>query len=132
MEETKVRKVQKGHGFYSLAFKQAVCEEYISSGMSKEYISRKYGIEGKCTLLKWLRKFGYIDYQLPKPSPIKPMPHKDDHQDIEQLRRKIKELEQSLEQSQLEKEAWKKMIEVAERDLKINIQKKSDTKQSGK
>ena len=40
----------------------------------------------------------------------------------------VKLLKKQLEDALLEKELYRKMIEVAERDLKINIRKKSVTK----
>jgi hypothetical protein len=41
---------------------------------------------------------------------------------------RIKELERLLEDEQLRSEAYRRMIEIAEKDLNIPIRKKSDTK----
>lgn len=40
----------------------------------------------------------------------------------------IKQLKKELEETQLKAEAYKKIIEIAEQELKINIRKKSNTK----
>ena len=48
------------------------------------------------------------------------------------LQTKIKRLERELEDAQLRAEAYSKMIDIAERELKISIRKKSNTKQSKK
>lgn len=47
---------------------------------------------------------------------------------LSQEQQRIKELERQLEDEQLRSEMYKRMIEIAERDLNIPIRKKSDTK----
>jgi hypothetical protein len=47
-----------------------------------------------------------------------------------QLKEKIAELEKALINSELRSTAYETMIEIAEKELKINIRKKSNTKQS--
>ena len=47
-----------------------------------------------------------------------------------QMKEKIKHLEQALVNSELRATALEMMIEVAEKELKINIRKKSNTNQS--
>jgi len=44
---------------YSLEFKLKVVEEYMSGNISKDALSRKYGIKGHSTITKWLRKLNY-------------------------------------------------------------------------
>jgi hypothetical protein len=46
----------------------------------------------------------------------------------EELEKKIKELEKLLQDSQLKNQMYQRMIDLAQEGLKINIQKKSDTK----
>ena len=50
--------------------------------------------------------------------------------EIFQLKEKINELEKALINSELRSTAYETMIELAEKKLKINIRKKSFTKQS--
>lgn len=57
---------------------------------------------------------------------------KDSSLEVLQMQAKIKELEKALVNSELRVTALDTMIEIAERDLKINIRKKSNTKQSTK
>jgi transposase len=47
-----------------------------------------------------------------------------------QMQEKIKELEKALVNSELRATAYETMIEIAEKELKINIRKKSNTKPS--
>ena len=52
----------------------------------------------------------------------------DNPQDPKDLQKRIKELERQLENAQLKAEGYELMIEIAEKELKIPIRKKSDTK----
>jgi transposase len=86
-------------------------------------LKRKYGIPGHSTIGRWLRKYSSLSYgtYLSKGRPMK----NKDHQ-------RIKELEAALEKKEAELDAFKKFINIAERELKIKIVKKSGTKQSKK
>jgi hypothetical protein len=53
---------------------------------------------------------------------------KDNPQDPRDLQKRIKELERQLENAELKAEGYELMIEIAEKELKIPIRKKSDTK----
>ncbi|GIV31531.1 MAG: hypothetical protein KatS3mg029_0882 [Saprospiraceae bacterium] len=48
------------------------------------------------------------------------------------LKQRIAQLETQLEEESLKREAFEKVIEIAKRDLKIDLTKKLDTKQSPK
>ena len=48
------------------------------------------------------------------------------------LEKRVKELERALEDAQLKAEGYSRMIDIAERELKVKIRKKPFTKQSGK
>ena len=50
--------------------------------------------------------------------------------EVIQMQAKIKELEKALINSELRATTYETMIEIAEKELKINIRKKSNTKQS--
>jgi hypothetical protein len=49
-------------------------------------------------------------------------------QDSKDLQKRIKELERQLENAKLKAEGYELMIEIAEKELKIPIRKKSGTK----
>jgi transposase-like protein len=116
------------------SFKRLVVEEYLSTGCSKGYLSRKYKIRGKSAIHEWLTIFGYED--LPRKQMIKfisplqssPPPMAKDSQDVQALQKRIKELERQLEDEKLRSEAYSRIIDLAERELKIPIKKKPDTK----
>lgn len=129
MEEKILKRVQVEKVIYTDSFKRSVCEEHLKTGIPKDHLKEKYGIKGKSAILYWMRKFGYLQEEKP-PTFIQPVKDKEQPQDPASMQAKIKELEKALEQAKLEKEAWRTMVEVAERELKIDLRKKSDTKQS--
>ena len=48
---------------YSLAFKLGVVDEVEKGQLSYKEAQRKYGIQGRSTVLVWLRKHGSLDWQ---------------------------------------------------------------------
>ena len=53
------KRVGQNHGIrYSEAFKLAIVRELEEQDLPFEYVRRKYGILGCCTVQKWVRKYG--------------------------------------------------------------------------
>lgn len=105
---------------FSEDFKRMVCEQYLNSRSNKEEIRLRFGIKGKSSLLYWLRKFGYIE------SNYKP------NQELPFMAKSKKDISKSLEKEnedlKLQLEMYKRMISIAEKEFKISIVKKLDTK----
>lgn len=108
---------------YSDAFKRQVVSELESGLNTKAGLKRKYGIAGNSCLPRWCKQFGKLTY---KDQYVKGRPMKDPNQ------QKIKQLEEQLRQKELELDAYRKFINIAEKELHIKIVKKSGTKQSKK
>jgi transposase len=111
---------------YSEEFKRKVCQEYLDGQDSRTTIERKYKL-GNSRITFWLKSFGleakkaiYLSSYV--------MPAKKDQDIPAEDSASVKLLKKQLDDALLEKELYRKMIEVAERDLKINIRKKSVTK----
>jgi transposase len=115
---------------YSQAFKLQVVEEVLQGEISKEQARRKYGLRGKSAVLNWMRKFDVAGYKQ-MPSCFEHM-KEEEKKNQSALEKRVKELERALEDAQLKAEGYNRMIDIAERELKISIRKKSSTKQSGK
>jgi transposase-like protein len=80
-------------------------------------------------ILRWMRQLGLIsDPFSKKPLVLLTMRKKKTKGTDEALKKRIKQLERQLEDSQLTAEAYRRMIQLAEEQLKIDIQKKSTTK----
>ena len=116
---------------YSEGFKRKVIEEYLSTGVAKMDLLRKYGIKTKSGIQRWMKRLGYVDNN-PKikfTAIILPAVAKQvDPNSSEELQKKIKELERQLENEKLRSEAYARMIEKAEKELKISIKKKLGTR----
>lgn len=124
---------------FSWEERKMIVEEYLHTGCRKNEIWRKYTgrKEEKGNLLRWMRHLGYdIPPKWNKLASVNKMvmPEKSQSSSQEQieLQERIKQLEKALVESELRATALDTMIDVAERDLKINIRKKSNTKQSTK
>lgn len=117
---------------FSESERRAIIEEYLKGDRTKVAIWRHYTghYHEHGQLLRWMRQLGYLEKTiLPRPLSLHPMPASNNPQpSVEELQRRIKQLEQQLLDSQLKEEAYKRMIDIAEKELKISIKKKSDTK----
>jgi transposase-like protein len=105
---------------YSKEFKNRICQEYLNGKESKRFLEKKYKL-GNSRLLYWMQELGYIASK-----PIKVSMSKDQKlsEELSPEQKRIKELEKELENARLQAEAYRLMIEVAERELQIKIRKK--------
>ncbi len=131
--EVNFEKINKDIQVYPEAFKRKVVEEYLSGACTKMDLLRKYGIKTKSGIQRWMKTFGYTDtHQLPKINfthlTLSTVTKKIDLNDKDELQKRIKELERQLEDEKLRSEAYARMIERAEKELKISIRKKTGTK----
>lgn len=111
MEEQK--KIRRSQRDYSLPFKLQVVYEVEKGEMSYKEAQRKYGIQGRATVLVWLRKHGTLDWRTDNPMKGKQTPQQ-----------KIRELEKKLKRLELEKEILNKAVEIADEQLGTDIRKK--------
>lgn len=125
-----VKRTQKD---YSLSFKLQVVREVESGELSIKGSLRKYGIQSHGTVLGWIRKYGTFDreYQINQSMTKSP------EQRILELEQKVKLLEQqkaSLERAvdiaQEKAIFFNMMVDIAEKEFKIPIRKKSSPGQS--
>ncbi|WP_166336584.1 transposase [Sphingobacterium chungjuense] len=116
---------------YSDDFKREVVQHYLSSDDSMQKTADKFKLAVLASVAQWLRKFGgEFRTAVMNKSPEKPKTEMPDT--YEDMAKRIKELEEALERERLMNLATNKMIEIAERDLKISIRKKSGAKQTKK
>ena|ERR1700761_2280561 len=125
-----------GRRHYPLEFKHAVIKEYLTGVIGHQALLRKYDIRINGGIVRWMRRLGYAEVPLkggylPLAKPLS-LSAKKTNKDVPlnalSQEQRIKELERLLEDEQLRSEMYKRMIEIAERDLNIPIQKKPDTK----
>ncbi len=132
MEENNnyIKRTQKD---YSMGLKLQIVREIERGELSTYGAQRKYGIQARSTLTTWLKKFGNFDWENQTPSNMPKTPE----QQIMELEAKVKLLEkQKAFLEQLANVADKKaiifdmMINLAEKEYKIDIRKNSSPEQS--
>jgi len=107
---TQVKRTQRD---YSLAFKMEVISEVEKGELTYKEAQQKYGIQGRSTVLVWLRKHGRLDWRTENPMRNKETPNK-----------KIRELEKKLKRLEAEKEILNRAIDIADEQLGTDIRKK--------
>jgi hypothetical protein len=139
MEKTDEKIVRTG-GSLSWKERESMIQEYLTGNYTKVEIWEKYTGQDQehGQMLRWMRNLGYLPNTIPRRRSsvirhsrlpinlIVDTPKKD--QDPAQLLQRIKELEKQLEMAQLKAEGFELMIDLAEKELKLPIRKKSDTK----
>ena len=122
--------------YYSLDLKHQICKEHIEQGSPLRDLVKKYNLSCHSLIHVWLRKLGYVPSEkrqtrsayigienfqtLPEKSK-KEKSLTDDQKQIELLKKR-------LEDANLLAEGYRRMIEMAETELKISIRKKPNTK----
>lgn len=111
-----------------LAIKAAT--EYVTTDATIRDIQNKYGFKGVGTLYGWIKKY---DLDISDEEAIKirniMLEEKEKSPREDKLEKEIETLKKQLEQEKVKVKAYKKMIEIAERDLSISIKKKPGYKQ---
>jgi len=122
--------------YYSIKLKDKICKEHVEEGKSLADLVRKYNLSNHSLIHDWLRKLGYIEgfdrrtrsgyigienFSTLKKSVKKSRPKTAEQQEIESLKKQ-------LEDARLLAEGYRRMIEIAEKELKLPIRKKPNTK----
>jgi transposase len=108
---------------YSLAFKLQVVQQVEKGELTYKKAQRHYGIQGRSTVLVWLRKHGTLDWTLPKQYTVE----NDKELTPEQ---RIKQLETALKDEQDRNLIYKTMFDILQKEHGIALPKKSSPKQS--
>jgi transposase len=125
-----VKRTQKD---YSPSFKIGLVRQIEQGQLSITSARKLHGIQSHATVLNWLRKFGNFDWENQTPSNMPKSPE----QKIMELEAKVKLLEK--QKALLERQAevsdskaiiFDMMIELAEKEYKIDIRKNSPPEQS--
>lgn len=116
---------------YSLTFKLAVVDQIEKGELTYKQAQKRYGIQGRSTVLVWLRKHGRQDWSqgasiradrsqtVTNPKDLTP----------EQL---IKELEQQLQFMSQKAQFFETVVDVLKKDYGVSIVKKRPGKSSRK
>jgi transposase len=120
---TKTRK-KRTQRDYSMGFKLALVAQVEKGEMTYKQAQRIYGIQGRSTVLVWLRKHGNLDWRKPQ---IHFMPSL---QRKETPAQKIKRLEKELADERIRNKILNTMIDISDQQYGTAIRKKYLAKQS--
>lgn len=132
-EREKVVYEKRSQKDYSMSFKLSVVQEIERMELSVTGAKKKYGIQGRNTVINWLRKYGKFDWENQTPSN---MP-KSQEQRLLELEAKVKLLEKQktflehqVERADKKAIIFDMMIDLAEKEYNISIRKNSSPEQS--
>jgi transposase len=123
MKKAEKRIDRRSQRDYSLAFKLQVVQQVERGELTYKKAQRHYGIQGRSTVLVWLRKHGTLDWNLPKQYTV------ENNQDPTPEQR-IKQLEAALKDEQDRNLLYKTMFDILQKEHGIALPKKSLPKRS--
>jgi len=118
-ENTHVKRTQRD---YNLGFKLAVVSQVEKGELTYKQAQKAYGIQGRSTVLVWLRKHGTLDWSKPR---LYQMP-----KSKETPAQQIKRLERELSDEKLRNKILNTMIDISDQQYGTSIRKKSLPNQS--
>ena len=116
---------------YTLAFKLAVVEQVEKGELTYKEAQRRYGIQGRSTVLVWLRKHGRQDWSAAAAAKTT-MGNQTSQRKPLTPEQRIKELEVQLREAQEKARLFEAVIDVLKRDYGVKVVKKPSGKSSRK
>ena len=116
--ESRIKRTQRD---YTLAFKLAVVEQIEKGELTYKQAQSRYGIQGRSTVLVWLRKHGRLGWGVGASSAAMPIDKTPKALTPEQ---RIKELETQLKDSLQKALLFEAVIDVLRRDYGVRVVKK--------
>ena len=120
--KSKIKRTQRD---YTLGFKLAVVAQVEKGEMTYKQAQAHYGIQGRSTVLVWLRKHGKLDWS----KPIEHFPTMPKSK--ETPAQKIKRLEKALADAELKNMIYGDMVEILKKEYGIDLEKKYLAERSG-
>lgn len=120
-ERTKKKRTQRD---YNMGFKLAVVSQVEKGEMTYKQAQKAYGIQGRSTVLVWLRKHGTLDWSKPQ------LHNQTMPKSKETPAQKIKRLERELSDEKLKNKVLNAMIDISDKQYGTSIRKKYSPKQS--
>ena len=116
---------------YTLSFKLSVVQEVEKGELTYQQAQKRYGIQGRSTVLEWLRKYGNFDWENQTPTSMSKTPERrllELEQKCRLLEKQNNRLKAQAEQSEKKAVLFDMMIDLAEREYNIPIRKNSKPK----
>lgn len=124
MKDQASARVRRSQRDYPLGFKLSVVEQVERGEMTYKQAQEQYGIQGRSTVLVWLRKHGKLDWD----KPLERMLMK---RSCETPVQKIKRLERELAEERVKVQVYQEMADILEQEHGLVLRKKSSAARSG-
>lgn len=116
MKHSGITKKKRTQRDYKMGFKLAVISQVEKGEMTYKQAQKAYGIQGRSTVLIWLRKHGTLDWNKPI--------HHQMPKSKETPAQKIKRLERELSDEKLRNRILNTMIDISDKQYGTSIRKK--------
>lgn len=125
MESVMNPSIKRTQRDYSLAFKLALVDQVEKGELTYKQAQDRYGIQGRSTVLSWLRKHGRLDWSLGTPTfACLGAQSMSDQPSVQTPEQRIKELERQLADTQQKADFFEAVVDVLKRDFGVSIVKK--------
>ena len=122
MKHQELQREKRTQRDYSIAFKLRVVSQVENGDYTYKQAQKEYGIQGRSTVLVWLRRYGNLEWSKPKLHTI--------HNSKETPAQKIKRLEKELADEKLKTKVLNMMIDLSDQQYGTQIRKKFSSQQS--
>lgn len=116
MDSTSPTRRKRTQRDYTLGFKLAVVEQVEKGDMTYKQAQQAYGIQGRSTVLVWLRKHGKLDWSYPTELPM--------NYPKETPAQKIRRLEKELEDERARNLILEGMVDIMDKETGGKLRKK--------
>lgn len=128
--ESEVKRTQRD---YTLAFKLSVVEQIEKGELTYKQAQARYGIQGRSTVLVWLRKHGRLNWDpMASSGPMTKFPISPNEAKPLTPEQRIKELEVQLREAQEKAQLFEAVLDVLKKDYGVRVVKKPSGKSSRK
>jgi transposase-like protein len=118
---TEIKRTQRD---YTLAFKLSVVEQVERGELTYIAAQRRYGIQGRSTVLTWLRKHGHFDWYTLSSSDIKQTEMNKKPTLPMTPEQRIKALEAELKDTKLKAQLFETMLDIIQNEYGVKLPKK--------
>lgn len=129
------QRVKRTQRDYTQTFIQSVVDQVERGELTYKQAQQRYGIQGRSTVLVWLRKHGEQDWSrggVAPRSPAMPLRPLTPEQRIKALEAQLQQTERRVQEAEQKAAFFKAVVDVLEKDYGVSLVKKQPGKSSRK
>jgi len=116
MKEVEIAREKRSQKDYNLGFKLAVVDQVEKGELTYKQAQELYGIQGRSTVLVWLRKHGKFDWTNPYEKTMS--------KSKETPAQKLKRLERELDDERTRNKVLNRMVDICDQEYGMGLRKK--------